>query len=87
MIYNYSNIDSTSVDENNVQCDYRDPLGDYLGKVVAVVVPDRTAPIRGRLVRLDTEYLYIERLSGNKTMVHRKTVLRITATHDVKRVV
>ena len=87
MMYNYNNTSSTSIDENNIQCDYADPLGDYLGEVVAVVVPDRTAPIRGRLVRLDTDYLYIERLSGNKTMVHRKTVLRITVTRDVKRVV
>ena len=87
MACSYNNISSTSIDENNIQCDYADSLGDYLGKVVAVVVPDRTAPIRGWLVRLDTDYLYIERLSGNKTMVHRKIVLRITVTRDVKRVV
>jgi hypothetical protein len=87
MTYNYRNTNSTTVDENNVQCDYTDPLGDYIDKVIAVVVPDRTAPIRGRLVKLDSDYLYIERLSGTRTMVHRKTVLRISITRNVKKVV
>jgi hypothetical protein len=80
---NYININSTTVG-NNAQCDYTDPLSDYIGKVISVVVPNRSTPIRGRLVRLDSDYLYIERLSGTKTVVLRKTVLRISTARDLQ---
>jgi hypothetical protein len=79
MTYNYTDTNST------IQC--TDPIRDYLGEVIAVTVPDRTAPIRGRLVKLDADYLYIERLSGTRTMIHRKIVLRISTARDVKQVV
>jgi hypothetical protein len=86
MTNNYTITNSTTVG-NNAKCDYIDPLSDYIDKVISVVVPNRSTPIRGRLVRLDSDYLYIERLSGTKTVVHRHTILRISTARDVKQVI
>jgi hypothetical protein len=59
-----------------------DPWSCYLGKVISVMVEDKTQPFRGRLLKIDKNYLYLERLNGNITTILRSTITRITTTRD-----
>jgi hypothetical protein len=87
MSYNYNCNNSTAASDN-VRCiEGIDPWTCYLGKVISVMVNDKTQPIRGRLVRIDTNYLYLERLSGNITTILRGTVTRIITTRDKTEVI
>ena len=80
--YNYNN-NSTNVEMANEN----DIWTCYLTRVVSVMVNDKNTPIRGRLIKIDANYLYVERLSGTITTILRTTVTRITTARDRKAVV
>jgi len=56
----------------------------YLHEVVKVFVPYRSAPIKGRLIKIGEDYIEIERLSGNITTIRCDSVVTIDLAREYK---
>jgi len=62
-------------------------IAKYRNKVVSVIVTYREVPIKGRMTDVNQDFIEIERLSGDITMIRLAAILGISEGRDARTVV
>jgi hypothetical protein len=78
------NIYTSNNSTESVEYKCVDYYAEYLGKIVAVSVPFRPKPIKGKLIALMPDIIELERLDGTITKIRRVAALSITEARPWK---
>ena len=75
-----SNVASSDINVSQI-CD---PIGTLLGKVIGISCKDGLV-IRGRIIKADDSEIWLEKISGNISMVARAAISNIWVSRDCTR--
>lgn len=60
-----------------------DPLATLLNSVIAVTDPNGLT-IRGRLIKIDSKVIWLEKISGDACLIAKDDIVRLWRTREVK---